>query len=255
MDGSCAPAHTILPLTGEAPFRRAHMQKDESIGIIGGTGEQGMGLALRWAAAGRRVRIGSRVKARAAEAAEKIRKALDRAAEIEALTNEEVVAASDIMLLAVPFQAQIATLAGLRAVFRAGQLLIDCTVPLETAIGGSLTRLMSVWEGSAAQLAAKHVPEGVSVAAAFQNIPAYALQHPRDSVECDVLVCADARENRERVRPWVEAIPGCRYVDGGRLENARIMESITALLIGINLRYKVRGAGIRFTGLDEKKDP
>jgi len=231
------------------------MNEENCIGIIGGTGEQGMGLALRWAAAGRRVRLGSRAKARAEEAAEKIRTTLGRLAEIEALTNQEVVASSDIMLLAVPFQAQIGTLAGLRTLFRPGQLLIDCTVPLESAIGGSLTRLMSVWDGSAAQLAAKHVPEGVSVAAAFQNIPAYALQHPGDSVECDVLVCADDRDSRERVRPWVEAIPGCRYVDGGRLENARIMESITALLIGINRRYKVRGAGIRFTGLSEKIEP
>jgi NADPH-dependent F420 reductase len=231
------------------------MEQNNCIGIIGGTGEQGLGLALRWAAAGKKVRIGSRVKARAEEAAEKIRKALNKSAEIEALTNEEVVASCDILLLAVPFQAQIGTLAGLRAAFRPGQLLIDCTVPLESAIGGSLTRLMSVWEGSAAQLAAKHVPEGVSVAAAFQNIPAYALQHSLAAVECDVLVCADVRESRERVRPWVEAIPGCRYVDGGKLENARIMESITALLIGINLRYKVRGAGIRFTGLSEKIEP
>jgi NADPH-dependent F420 reductase len=231
------------------------MNEENCIGIIGGTGEQGMGLALRWTAAGRRVRLGSRMKVRAEEAAEKIRKMLDGAGELEAMTNDEVVASADTLLLAVPFQAQIGTLAGLRTLFRPGQLMVDCTVPLESAIGGSLTRLMSVWEGSAAQLAAKHVPEGVAVAAAFQNIPAYALQHPRDSVECDVLVCADARESRERVRPWVEAIPGCRYVDGGKLENARIMESITALLIGINRRYKVRGAGIRFTGLSEKNEP
>jgi NADPH-dependent F420 reductase len=228
------------------------MTTDDHIGIIGGTGAQGWGLALRWVAAGKKVRIGSRERARAEDAAGKIQKILGRkAGEIQGLSNEELAATTSLVVLAVPFAVQIPTLAALHDSFHAGQLLIDCTVPLETTVGGSAARLLGVWEGSAAEQTARHVPAGVGVAAAFQNISAQALKDLQSPVQCDVLVCADAGESRQRVRPWVEAIPGCRYVDGGRLENARIVESLTALLIGLNRRYKVQGAGIRITDLPE----
>jgi NADPH-dependent F420 reductase len=228
------------------------MNTDDSIGIIGGTGAQGWGLALRWAAAGKKVRIGSRLKERAQEGAQKIRDILGtKSAEIEAFSNTELVATTSLLVLAVPFAVQIPTLTALRHSFRSGQMLIDCTVPLETTVGGSAVRLLGVWEGSAAEQTARHVPANIAVAAAFQNISADALRNIASLVECDVLVCADAGDNRERVRPWVEAIPGCRYVDGGRLENARLVESLTALLIGLNRRYKMKDAGIRITDLPE----
>jgi 8-hydroxy-5-deazaflavin:NADPH oxidoreductase len=225
------------------------MDKEGTIGIIGGTGNQGWGLALRWAAAGKSIKIGSRLKERADAAAQKIRDRLGHPVEATGMTNEELVATSDVLLLAVPFEGQAKTLTALRGAFHAGQLMIDCTVPLETAVGGSITRVLSVWAGSAAQHAARLVPAEVAVAAAFQNIPAYALHHPEEPVDCDVVVCADSAETRERVRPWVEIIAGCRFVDGGKLENARIVEALTALLIGIGRRHKTRGAGIRFTGI------
>jgi hypothetical protein len=228
------------------------MTMDDSIGIIGGTGAQGWGLALRWAAAGKKVRIGSRHKERAQESAKKIQEILGpKSAEIEAASNAELVATTSLLVLAVPFAVQIPTLAALHDGFRPGQMLIDCTVPLETTVGGSAVRLLGVWEGSAAEQTARHVPAGVAVAAAFQNISADALRDVHSPVQCDVLVCADAGETRQRVRPWVEAIPGCRYVDGGRLENARLVESLTALLIGLNRRYKVQRSGIRITDLPE----
>lgn len=230
----------------------APINTDDSIGIIGGTGAQGWGLALRWAAAGKSVRIGSRLKDRAEEAAAKIQETLGRtSAEIKGVSNEELVASTPLLVLAVPFAVQLATLAALRDSFHDGQMLIDCTVPLETTVGGSAVRLLGVWEGSAAEQTARHVPADVVVAAAFQNISADALRNIESPVQCDVLVCADAAESRRRVKPWVEAISGCRYVDGGRLENARIVESMTALLIGLNQRYKVHGAGIRITDLPE----
>jgi len=222
-----------------------------TIAVIGGTGDQGLGLALRWAVAGRRVIIGSRDAARAAAAAQQVRERAGSAAKVEGRANAEAAAAAPLAVLTVPFAAQIAALKAIAPSLRSGQILVDVTVPLEAAVGGAASKVLGLWAGSAAQQAAAHVPGGVEVAGAFHNVSSYALQHLESPVDCDVLVCADRQETRAAVRPWVEAIPGCRYVDGGRLENARTVEAITALLIGINVRHKVHAAGIRITGLPE----
>ena len=224
----------------------------DTIAVIGGTGDQGLGLALRWAVAGRRVVIGSRDPARAAAAAENIRTHAGTPAQVSGAANPEAAAGAQIVVLTVPFTAQIDTLKSIAASLRRGQILVDVTVPLEAAVGGAATRMLGVWAGSAAEQAACNVPEGVEVAAAFHNVSAYALRHLEHAIDCDVLVCADRVETRAALRPWVEAIPDCRYVDGGRLENARTVEAITALLIGLNVRHKVHAAGIRITGLPEK---
>ncbi len=224
-------------------------QDQNTVAVVGGTGDQGFGLALRWAKAGRQVLIGSRVGSRAEEAAARVKAAVGESAQVEGGENAEVVARAALVVLSVPFEAQIATLKSLRAAWRPGQILVDLTVPLETAAGGSPTRLLGVWAGSAAEQAAQNVPEGVAVVGAFHNVGAHALKEIEHAMDCDVIVCGDDGEARKRVRPWVEAIPGCRYVDGGKLENARIVESLTALLIGINRRYKVPSAGLRITGL------
>lgn len=224
------------------------MQK-ESIAIIGGTGNQGFGLALRWAEAGCRVVIGSRVRERALSAADKVRDRLGSQVEVEGMENPAAVAQSPLVVLTVPFEAQIQTLKSVRAAFRGGQMLVDVTVPLETAVGGKPTRMLGVWCGSAAEQAAQYVPAGVTVTAAFHNVSAHLLKDLGRPVDCDVFVCAESEEARMQIRPWVEAIPGCRYVDGGRLANARIIEAITALLVGVNRRYHITSAGIRVTGL------
>jgi 8-hydroxy-5-deazaflavin:NADPH oxidoreductase len=223
-----------------------------TVAVIGGTGDQGLGLALRWAAAGRHVIIGSRDASRAAAAAQEVRQRAGSAARVEGRTNPDAAASAPLVVLAVPFSAQIGTLKSIAPALRPGQILVDLSVPLEAAVGGSAARPLGVWAGSAAQQAAEHVPEGVEVAGAFHNVSAHALRHLEAAVECDVLVCADRKETRAAVRPWVEAIPGCRFVDGGSLENTRIVEAITALLIGINRRHKVHAAGIRITGLTEQ---
>jgi 8-hydroxy-5-deazaflavin:NADPH oxidoreductase len=224
----------------------------ETVVIIGGTGDQGMGLALRWAKAGRHVVIGSRLKERAVAAAEKVESLIGAdvaAVHVEGLENTEAVARAPLVVLTVPFEAQAATLAGLKERFRSGQTLVDCTVPLESAVGGSPSRLLGVWSGSAAEQAARQVPADVPVVAAFHNASAHILQDISKPVECDVIVSGDDAAARRSLAPWVEAILNCRYVDGGKLENARIVESLTALLVGINRRYKVRSAGIRLTGV------
>ncbi len=223
----------------------------DTVAIIGGTGDQGFGLALRWARAGRRVIIGSRVAGRAAEAAERVKSRLGGNTVVEGMENPAASAESLLVVLTVPFEAQMATLRSIRASLRAGQILVDVTVPLEAGVGGSPTRIVGVWAGSAAEQAAEQVPEGVKVAAAFHNVSADALQDLEAPVDCDVIVCGQSAETRQAVRPWVDLIPGCRYVDGGPLANARTVEAITALLIGINRRYKTPHAGFRITGLDD----
>jgi hypothetical protein len=209
---------------------------------------------LRWASAGREVIIGSRAAERAEEAAQKVRERLGGKATVKGLANELAVKEADLVVLAVPFTAQIATITSVRKELSPGQVFVDCTVPLEATVGGAPTRMLGIWSGSAAEQAARYLPEGVQVVAAFHNVPAHGLQEIETRVDCDVIVCGDEGSAREKLRPWVEAIPDCKFVDGGKLENARIVESITALLVGINRRYKIPGSGIRFTGLDVRRD-
>jgi NADPH-dependent F420 reductase len=225
-----------------------------TIAIIGGTGPEGSGLALRWARAGEKVIIGSRNAERAAAIAEKISQrisggagALARTSQISGMDNASACAAAEIVVLTIPFEAHAETLKGLKSSFRAGQILVDATVPLATSVGGKPTQPLGVWQGSAAQQAAELVPDGVAVVAAFHNVCADCLNDDKP-VDCDVIVCSDNKEAGKKVRELARKIPGLRAIDGGKLENARIVEQITALQIGLNIRHKGR-AGIRITGL------
>jgi len=222
---------------------------DDSITIIGGTGDLGYGLALRWAKAGRKVFIGSRSAERAAKAAGEVRESAGEESQVQGMVNADAVLHAWIVVIAVPFAAQAETLASVKEKLRTGQTVVICTVPLEAAIGGAPTRTLGLWAGSASELAARTLPDTVHVVAAFQNVSAHAMQDLAETVDCDVIVCGDDAEVRVRLRPWVEAIPGCRFVDGGKLENARIVESLTAFLIGVNRRHKVKASGIRITGI------
>ncbi len=224
----------------------------QQIAIIGGTGDQGKGLALRWARAGFSITIGSRSAERAMSSAAELRASLDSAVEnngaIEGSINGEAAANASIIVLTVPFDAQISTMKEISGRIQAGAVLIDVTVPLETAIGGRPARTLGVWAGSAAQQCAELAPAGVHVVSAFHNVGAAALAKIDHEVECDVIVCGDDKSAKERIRPLVEAISGCRYIDGGALANSRTVEAMTALLIGINIRYKAH-SGIRITGI------
>jgi NADPH-dependent F420 reductase len=220
------------------------------IAIIGGTGDQGKGLALRWARAGREIVIGSRDGSRAESAAAEMRRTLEIDTGISGAVNAEAAAAAQIVVLTVPFAAQIGTIKDIRERITPGSLLIDVTVPLEPAVGGRPSRVLGVWAGSAAEQCAELIPAGIVVASAFHNVSAEVLADLSREVDCDVIVCSDDKAARERVRPLVEAIPGCSYVDGGPLSNSRTVEAITALLIGFNMRAKAH-TGIRITGLRE----
>ena len=219
-----------------------------TIAIVGGTGPEGSGLAIRWARAGETVVIGSRDPQRAADTAKQIVGGTGAlAGAISGTDSKSACEKSDIIVLTVPFEAHAETLKHLKPALRAGQILVDTTVPLAASVGGRATRILGVWQGSAAQEAAELATEGVSVVAAFHNTSAEVL-HGDDDVDCDVIVCGDDREACRTIRGLARKIPGVRALDGGKLENARIVEQITALLIGFNIRHKGH-AGLRITGL------
>ncbi len=223
-----------------------------TIAIVGGTGPEGSGLALRWARAGETVIIGSRDAKRASGAAEKLFQKVGGLAgvlarNVSGAENSMACQSADIVVLTVPFEVQAETLKHLEPSLRPGQILVDTTVPLAASVGGRATRTLGVWQGSAAQQAAELVPDGVPVVAAFHNTSAQVLLGD-GSVDCDVIVCSDDKEAAKRVRALARKIPGVRALDGGKLENAHIVEQITALLVGFNIRHKGH-SGLRITGL------
>jgi NADPH-dependent F420 reductase len=222
-----------------------------TIAIIGGTGPAGMGLALRWARVGETVIIGSRDSARAQQTADAIRQRAGANAQVSGMENSAACAATNLLVLTVPFEGQAALLKQLKPAIQPGSILIDATVPLAASIGGRASRTLGVWQGSAAQQTAELVPKGVSVAAAFQNVSADVLNSDSsEDVDCDVIVCSDDPNATQIAMELAAKIAGVRAIDGGKLENARIIEQITALLIGLNIRHKGHG-GIRITGLPD----
>jgi NADPH-dependent F420 reductase len=217
--------------------------------ILGATGDLGLGLALRLAASGVPVTIGSRSEERAVAAAERVRETLP-SADVEGLANPEAAARGDIVILSVPFAAQVGTIASIKEALAPGTLLVDCTVPLAAAVGGRATRALGVPQGSAAQQAQEAVPQDVTVVAAFHTVSASALTALERPLDEDVLLCGDRKADKARVAELVELVPGLRAVNAGLLETASIVEQLTPLLISINGRYKTH-AGIRVLGLPD----
>jgi NADPH-dependent F420 reductase len=222
---------------------------DDQVSVIGGSGALGSGLALRLAAAGVAVVIGSRDPARAEEAATRLRE--KSSGNVTGLANGPAAEASEVVFLCVPFRNQSETLTNLKNHLREGQLLVDATVPLAAAVSGRATRMLGVWQGSAAQQAAEMAPDGVRVVAALHTVNAPALNDLGQALDEDVLVCGDRRADKARAAALIELVPGLRCVDAGRLEMARTAEALTALLIGINARYKTH-TGIRITNLTDR---
>ncbi len=221
----------------------------EGVTILGATGALGFGLTVRLARAGVPVTIGSRDQGRADEAAGKARDKVP-GAELTGLENAEAAQASGLVFLCVPFRNQSENLTNLKGVLREGQILVDATVPLAAAISGKATRTVGVWQGSAAEQAQEMAPDGVAVISALHTVSAATLQDLDHALDEDVLVCGRKRDDKRRVAQIVERIDGLRCVDAGPLEQARIVEPLTAMLIGINGRYRTH-AGIRITGLPD----
>lgn len=220
----------------------------DAIAILGGTGDQGLGLALRFAKAGRTVVIGSRKEERAVAAAAEVEKSVPGAS-VSGFDNSAATQQAETVILSVPFEHTASTVKGIKDVLAPGQILVSMGVPLATAVGDGALRTVGVWQGSCAELVRAVAPPEVHVVSAFQNVSAHRLQHLEDEVECDVIV-SGAKDPRKRIMQLCELVPGLRAVDGGPLANARYVESWTALLIGLNIRYKVpEGMGFRITGL------
>ncbi len=229
------------------PSSDAEPDATEPVAIIGASGALGFGVAIRLARAGVPVAIGSRDPDRAQEAAQRALAVVPDGS-FTGYANAEAAQAAAVVILSVPFRNHSETLTNLKETLRPGQLVIDATVPLAAAVSGKATRMLGVWQGSAAQQVAEMVPEGVRVVSALHTISAASLTDLEHPLEQDVLLCGEVRADKTEAARLIERIDGLRCVDCGRLEMARITESLTALLIGVNSRYKVH-AGIRLTGL------
>jgi NADPH-dependent F420 reductase len=219
------------------------------VSILGATGDLGFGLALRLAREGVPVVIGSRSAERAAAAAERALERV-RGADVRGMTNDRATEQAELIVLSVPFLSHAETLRGLASNFREGQILVDATVPLATALGGRATATIGVWHGSAAQQAGALVPAGVRVVSALHTVSAATLTDLDHDLHEDVLICGDKREDKRRVAEVIERVPGLRCVDCGRLELSRFTEQLTPLLISINSRYKTH-AGVKIVGIPD----
>jgi len=220
------------------------------VSIVGGTGNEGFGLALRLAAAGHHVTIGSRDPAKAAASVDEVKRILGSDAPVDGAENADAVQGRPVVIVTVPFAGQAAIYGTIAEHLAAGTVVVDATSPLGSAVGGRAWHVLRPWQGSAAELAASLVPDGVRVVGAFHTVAASALRALDEDVDEDVLICGDDPEARALVGALVDDIPGMRWVDCGPLETARITEQLTALLITINRRYKLKGAGFRIVGRD-----
>jgi len=231
---------------------------EQKIGIIGGTGDLGFGLALRWARAGMSVIIGSRDQKKAVQAAQRIEESLKLHAptdshnvSISGTDNAEAAARASVLVLAVPIAAQADILKSIRSSLKTA-IVVDATVPLAAALGGKPTRMLRLWQGSAAAQARELLPATTPLVAAFHNVSAGILQDLSATPDCDILVCGDDDAAKQAVFPLIEQIPGLRPIDAGPLEMSCIVEGITALLISVNRRHRIHHSGIRITGLELK---
>lgn len=216
---------------------------DKTIAVVGGTGAEGSGLALRWAHGGLAVVIGSRDGQKARGVAEALNARLGRSA-IAFGSNEDAARRGDIVVLAVPYAAQQATALAIRDAL-AGKVLVDVTVPLEPP---RVDRVSLPDGRSAVEQLALRLGPTVCVVAAFQNVGAHHLMDLGHTIDCDVLVCADTPAGRAVGIALAEAA-GLVGIDAGVLANAAAVEAMTSVLIAINKRYKVKASGVRITGL------
>ncbi len=221
------------------------------ISVIGETGPQGLGIAKRLALAGEPVIVGSRKEEKALQIVEEALEELKDydIAEMKGMSNEDAAKEGDILIITVPLAAQKPTLEGIKE-FCNDKIILDATVPLETAIGGKPFRFIDLMEGSAAERTAKILEgTGAKVICAFCNISNSHLANIPEEIDCDCLIAGDDKEAKEIASEVINKIPGIRTIDTGILEKSRIIEKITPLLIGLNIKYKSHYGGLRITGI------
>ncbi len=218
------------------------------IAVIGGTGEEGFGLTLRLGHAGEHVIIGSRSQEKGESTAEKARGLLGGDAKIDGTTNESAAELAEVVFVTVPFAGQADIYRAIKDHVAAGKVVVDCTSPLATATGGRAWQVLRPWHGSAAEQAKALLDPGVRMVAAFHTVAGEQLQDIEHAMDSDVLVCGNDAEAKATVGALIESIPNLRWVDCGELSQARIAETLTALLVSINRKYKIHDAGFRITG-------
>jgi NADPH-dependent F420 reductase len=216
------------------------------VSLIGGTGEEGRGLALRWAKAGAEVILGSRSKERADATVEELNRELGGNL-IKAAENGEAIRAGELVLLTVPFEHAASTIEAHLSDFNESAVLIDITVPVSFEKGRA--RYIELPEGSASEHLRARLPESIPLVAAFKTEPAHLLAEIHEPLDCDTFVASDSKEAKGRVIEAISFIEGLRPVDAGLLESARTIERMTVLAIGINRRNKVKTARYRIIGL------
>jgi NADPH-dependent F420 reductase len=220
------------------------------IAIIGGTGDEGFGLALRLANAGQDVVIGSRSQERGKAAAERAAGILGAGGKgsLDGASNEDAAAAGEVVFVTVPYAGQAEIYRSIARSIREGAVVCDTTTPLATAVGGRAWQVITPWAGSAAEQAKALLPSGVRMVSGFHTIAAEPLHDLGNDMEGDVLLCGTDPEARARIGSLVEAIPHLRWVDVGPISMARIVERLTAVMVQINRTYGLHGAGIAITG-------
>jgi NADPH-dependent F420 reductase len=221
-----------------------------TVAIVGGTGDEGFGLALRLARAGEPVIIGSRSEDRGAEAAGRVRATLGPEVDVEGTENAKSIAGADVVFVTVPYAGQADIYRSLKEHWREGSIVCDATTPLATAVGGRPTQVIRPWHGSAAEQARALLPEAVRLVAGLHTVGAEALAELDHPVVGDVLLCGRDAEAKAAVGALIDRIPDLRWVDCGPLPMARILEPLTALLISVNRRYGIKDSGIRMVGRD-----
>jgi NADPH-dependent F420 reductase len=217
------------------------------IGIIGGTGAEGRGLATRLAGAGVRTLVGSRELHRAREVVTDLTNQ-NPSLPLEAATNRSVIDTCDVTFLAVPFARVAEVVTSHRDVFRPGTLVVDLTVPVRFVAGRPV--MENLPEGSAAEHLRARLPAEVRLAATLKTIPAAVLTRIDTPLDCDEFVCGDSPEARTMTIDLLGRIQGLRLIDVGGLETAGILERMTLLAIAINKHYRVRTARFRIVGLN-----
>jgi len=221
-----------------------------AIGVIGGTGDEGFGLALRLARAGEDVIIGSRSEERGAAAAGKAAGILGDGSHgsVEGTSNEQASASCEVVFVTVPFAGQAEIYRSIAGALRPGAIVCDTTTPLATAVGGRAWQVITPWAGSAVEQAKALLSSGIRLVSGFHTVGAEALQDLGRPMEGDVLLCGAEAEAKATIGALVERIPNLRWVDAGPLSMARIVERLTAVLVSVNRNYGLHDAGIALTG-------
>jgi 8-hydroxy-5-deazaflavin:NADPH oxidoreductase len=219
------------------------------IAVIGGTGDEGFGLTLRLAKAGHHVTIGSRTSEKGSAVADTAREMLGPGAEVDGTSNQEA-ATADVVIVTVPFAGQAEIYRSIKDHVTEDAVVVDCTSPLATAVGGRAWQVVRPWHGSASEQAKAILEQvhPVKLVGAFHTISGESLQDLENEMDSDVLVCGGDVEAKAVVGGLIEQIPNLRWVDVGDLTQARIIEPLTALLISVNRTYKIHDAGVRITG-------